>query len=85
MSESRLIETVAEFLDCPYRDAVDPGLHSGCSWCANVEPAVNALAELRALLIEADSAISHLYYRKTWPLDQRETDVLISKLRNASK
>lgn len=38
----------------------------------------------RSLLIEADSAISHMHYRGIWPLDRFETDRLICRLREAS-
>lgn len=44
----------------------------------------NALDKLTNLLIEADSAISHLHHRKSWPLDSYETDRLIGHLRKAS-
>jgi hypothetical protein len=40
-----------------------------------------ALEDLRSLLIECDSAISHMHYRGTWPLDRFETDRLIGRLR----
>lgn len=35
---------IYEALACPYVDCVDPPLHSGCIWCAEVEPAFNELA-----------------------------------------
>lgn len=44
-----------------------------------------ALDSLRSLVVEADSAISHLHYRKSWPLDVYETDRLIARLREAVK
>ena len=50
------IEQVREFTDCPYRDAVAPGMHSGCAYCAKAEelgvPA--ALAALQALAEAAE-------------------------------
>jgi len=54
----------------------EPQVHP--TWLAN------AICELlRPLLIEADSAISHMHYRGTWPLDRFETERLIARLRGA--
>lgn len=41
-------EILREKLACPYMDAVDPPMHSGCRWCAEMEPAVAALEGLLA-------------------------------------
>ena len=45
---------------------------------------LDVIEAMRELLIEADSAISHQHYRRSWPLDRYETDRLIAKLRTAS-
>ena len=47
--------------------------------------AADVFQDLRGLLIEADSAISHMHYRGVWPLDRFETDRLIGRLREASR
>jgi len=58
-------------------------------YAADEEGTVSYLTKTEAqailsLLIEADSAISHQYYRGVWPLDRYKTDRLISRLRRAS-
>jgi hypothetical protein len=46
---------------------------------------LDVIEAMRGLLIEADSAISHQFYRGSWPLERHETDRLIASLRTASK
>lgn len=45
---------------------------------------LDSIEAMRALIVEADSAISHLHYRHSWPLDPTETERLVAKLRQAS-
>jgi hypothetical protein len=50
----------------------------------DMHAAFDALDELRKLLVECDSAISHLHHRGSWPLGRHETDRLIGRLRRES-
>jgi len=53
------------------------------------EPADNAAAaqreELRSMLVEADSFISHMHHRRSWPGDSYEVERLIGRLRSTAK
>lgn len=40
---------------------------------------------IRSLLVEADSFISHMRHRGSWPGDEHEVDSLIGRLRRASE
>lgn len=48
-------------------------------------PALYAVDQLRELLTEADSFISHMLYRRTWPEEIWKVEALIARLRAESE
>ena len=47
--------------------------------------AVIEISRLRSLLVEADSEISHMLYRRSWATDESEVKALIGRIRKEAR
>jgi len=59
----------------------DAGVGHGEAMDADLAEGLAAIEEVRKLLVEADSFISHMLYRGSWPGERWDVERLIGRLR----